>query len=220
MLRLIIKDIVIQKRTFIFVFCYSIFTIFAFQSLKDGAFIATATASTYMLILTAAAYDDKCNCGVLLNSLPTNRKDIVSAKYISILVYAAFSVFSYWIVSTMLQLTGLPLKIYPVSLFGTATMLVVVSILASIYLPVILKFGYIKAKLFNLIFFALLFIVPTLAINFFKRYVDKETIENLGNLLANPVTEWKVSFYMIGAALAFTLASYILSVRIYQKREF
>jgi len=95
MLNLIIKDMIIQKKTFLYVLLYSVFISFAFSSLKPigvGLYVLNPVITTYFLITYALIYDDKNKSEIILNSLPLSRVDIVISKYISIFVFAAIGI--------------------------------------------------------------------------------------------------------------------------------
>ena len=85
MLNLIIKDIIIQKKTFLYVFLYSIFISFTFSTLKPsglGLYVLCPIITTYFIITYALTYDDKNKSEIVLNSLPLRRDDIVISKYL------------------------------------------------------------------------------------------------------------------------------------------
>ncbi|HAA43542.1 MAG TPA: ABC-2 transporter permease, partial [Ruminiclostridium sp.] len=66
MLRLVIKDILIQKKTFIGALIYLIFVIFAFQGLEGNAYTAAIVAFSYLMVMGAFAYDDKSKSDIML----------------------------------------------------------------------------------------------------------------------------------------------------------
>ncbi|MCG9969458.1 ABC-2 transporter permease [Pelotomaculum terephthalicicum JT] len=85
MLNLILKDILIQKRTIIFALLYGVFIFFAFSKppFSQCIYSMGAMGISYILILTALQADFKNNTMVILNSLPVRRSEIVASKYLS-----------------------------------------------------------------------------------------------------------------------------------------
>jgi hypothetical protein len=73
MLSLILKDVIIQKKSFVWALVYLIFFIFVFQSLGGTMYIAAVVAFVYLLVSGAFAYDDKYKSDIMLNSLPIKR---------------------------------------------------------------------------------------------------------------------------------------------------
>ena len=61
MLRLVIKDILIQKKTFIGALIYLIFVIFAFQGLEGNAYTAAIVAFSYLMVMEHLAMMIKIN---------------------------------------------------------------------------------------------------------------------------------------------------------------
>lgn len=85
MLNLVMKDIIVQKKSIAFAVLYIFFFIVAFQSVGEMTFTCAITAFSYILVMGGFAYDDKNKADIMLNSLPLKRYNIVLAKYISLL---------------------------------------------------------------------------------------------------------------------------------------
>ena len=82
MLNLILKDILIQKKTLGFVGLYILILSIAFQSIGAGAFIGIIIAVTYQLVVTAGSHEDKAGADIIMNSLPEPQGN----SYIKVLV--------------------------------------------------------------------------------------------------------------------------------------
>lgn len=95
MLNLILKDILLQKKTLAFVGLYIVIFMFAFQSIGTGAFSAIVIAVTYQMVGAVSNYEDKANSDIVMNSLPLTRKAIVFSKYLSILIYSLIAILGY-----------------------------------------------------------------------------------------------------------------------------
>jgi len=218
MLNLLIKDILVQKKTFIGALFYLVFLVVAFQSLEMNMFTAAIVAFVYLLVIGGFAYDDKSKSDIMLNSLPIKRENIVMSKYISLFVYIAIGTIAYIAVSFVISLLNTPIKTYPVTIELIVSAVLAVSLLNSISFPLIFKLGYVKAKVFNMIFFlTFLFGVPLL-IDFVSK-ADSEVTTAVGTFLLNQ-SDVAIASELLALSLVFLLISYGISVRLYKKREF
>lgn len=219
MLNLIIKDILVQKKTILFALGYCFFLVFSLQSLGGSAPIAATTAIVYVLIITAFAYEDKNKSETMLNSLPISRKKIVLAKYLSIFVYISLAMIAYIIASLVIIAIRVPIKVAFISFQGVTTTFLLVALMASFYLPVIFKFGYIKAKLFNMVVFLLFFFVPTALVNLYQNPKFNPLISNFLRVFAT-WSDWQIASLLAAIALILLSFSYCISLAIYKNREF
>jgi ABC-2 type transport system permease protein len=80
MLNLILKDLLIQKKTLGFLGLYIIIFSIAFQSVGSGAFTGIVIAVTYQLVVTASSLEEKAGSDIILNSLPISRGKIVASN--------------------------------------------------------------------------------------------------------------------------------------------
>ncbi len=171
-----------------------------------------------IIIRGGFAYDDKSKSDIMLNSLPIKRENIVMSKYISLFVYIAIGTIAYIAVSFVISLLNTPIKTYPVTIELIVSAVLAVSLLNSISFPLIFKLGYVKAKVFNMIFFlTFLFGVPLL-IDFVSK-ADSEVTTAVGTFLLNQ-SDVAIASELLALSLVFLLISYGISVRLYKKREF
>jgi len=92
-------------------------------------------------------------------------------------------------------------------------------ILAAIYLPVYFKFGYIKAKIFNMIIFFSFFFGPVLVKNYLQKYIGSSSMEHILDFIANkgPIAIAGIALF---TSMILVIVSAIISTRIYYNREF
>jgi hypothetical protein len=223
MYNLILKDVLVQKKTVLLGIAYILLMIIAFQSMGQDSeivmFAAGVVALTYILTLSACAYDEKCKSDIMLNSLPVRKNTIVMSRYLSAYLFAAIGVLYYFVASTAINMSGLPLKASPVTLQGLLGALFAVTMICSIYLPVFYKFGYIKSKIINLIvFFSIFFSIGALS------YVAKE---NLTNPFVKAIVDFAVNqsdsnivLFIIAFMLLILFVSYNIALKLYRSREF
>ena len=113
MLNLILKDLLIQKKTLGFLGLYIIIFSIAFQSVGSGAFTGIVIAVTYQLVVTASSLEEKAGSDIILNSLPISRRKIVAAKYLSVILYGLMAVLGYVIYSSILSLVPISVVFRP-----------------------------------------------------------------------------------------------------------
>ena len=221
MLSLLLKDIFLQKKSFLFALGYSLFVLIAFQNevFAETSYIMGAMATAYMLVLGACAYEEKNNSEVILNSLPLKRADIVRARYLSsfVSVVAAFIIIG--VLGALMKGVGLPIPLRYVRTRDVIAVIVSLSLLCSLYFPVYFRYGYIKSRFFNLVMFMLVFFVPSFALSFMKEGSTNEILNRVVAKMA-VVTDWQISVGFVIAALILTAISMRISVFIYLKREF
>lgn len=156
MLNLVFKDFIIQKKSVLFALLYIVFFMFAFQSIGQAMYPASVTAFSYILGMGAFALDDKNKTDVMFNCLPVKRSLLVTSKYVSVILFAAFGTLCYGLLRQILVLAQFPLQIAPVDGQGLISVLVSICIMSGISYPLIFKLGYVKAKVVN---FVLIFAV-------------------------------------------------------------
>lgn len=220
MYSLILKDLLIQKKTLGFILGYSIFLLFVFQSpdLAEMVYVIGAMASSYILILGACAYEGKGGSEIVLNSFPLRRKDVVRARYLSVFVFMFLSLVIIGFSGAVMKGIGLPFPQRYLSWFDVVGVAVSSFLLTSLYLPFYFKFGYIQARLFNVIMFLLFFFVPAYVMNYYHENSTKEWFRQVTVFLANHPA-WLIGGLIIVPFLML-LMSYLLSVKFYQGREF
>lgn len=218
MFNLILKDILIQKRTFLFGIVYILIMILAFQESESPMFTASIISFSYIMVQSACAYDEKNKSDILLNSLPLNRNIIVIARYASIFIFAAIAVVYYILLTSIIKILGLPFKVYSVSFEGIVGALFALILLISIYFPVFFKVGYIKSKMFNFVFFFAVFfgggiLVPEIIKSnsgFAQRALQ----------FLNSQSDMQIVVEIFAVMILLLIISYMFSLKFYRKREF
>jgi len=219
MLSLILKDIYLLRKTMAFSVFYMFVMLFVFSRLDNPAAVFTScmVAIIYLMIVTGCALDEKNKSDVIFNSLPLSRSVIVGEKYLMVIVYVLFGAAVYGIVTRVIGLLGLIPNLSFLTLEGLLAAFIVVSFLASIYLPVYFKFGYIRSKIYYFILFFGMFFGISLLIS-----VISSDSQNAGSLLSFLAVQngAVIGIILTGAALAMLAASFGISLKIYKNREF
>jgi ABC-2 type transport system permease protein len=182
--------------------------------MEQAALVAVMIASVYMMLLTAFAYDDKYKIDGMLASLPIKREMLVMVRYLEVPILSIVAVLLYML-ATALMAPWMP-GLFPTQLLLPAAGFLAASIMSGLYMPIIYRFGYVKARIFNMVIFMLFFAVIPLA----------------GFLGGNPewgihipvwlatASEGMMAVLMIAAAAVILVVSCFLSIRLYRKREF
>lgn len=219
MLSLILKDVIIQKKSFVWALVYLIFFIFVFQSLGGTMYIAAVVAFVYLLVSGAFAYDDKYKSDIMLNSLPIKRENIVMAKYISMFVYTILGIITFTLISYIIPILNIPLKTYPVTLEVIVEAILGVCLMNSIFFPLMFKLGYTKAKVANIVLFFIFFFGLPILVNNAVSNSNINFPPFISNLFKNQSSE-TMFLGMIIFALVILFLSFMLSIKLYKKREF
>lgn len=224
MINLILKDIMVLKKTLLFCAIYPAIFIFAFQSTGSAMLPASIAAVTYILVLTASAYDDKNKSDILLNSLPIGRNQVVLSRYLSIYVFSAIGIIYYMVFYILINISGLPLKVYPITSEGIIAALFSVTLLNSIYFPILFKMGYIKSKMVNFILFFSLFFGVSAVSGLLENKPGNGTakskfLESITRFF-NSLSNVQITIGIIIIMFIMFLISYMLSKKFYKNREF
>lgn len=219
MYNLIMKDILIQKKQFIFSLAYLAFILIAFQKMGEAMFSMGLVAFTYMLSMTSCAYEDKNKSDIMLNSLPVKRASIVAAKYISVLVYLVIGTLVYEVLTRIIDMLQIPLKAYPLSLETFIGGLVAVCLMTGIWFPIFYKFGYMKMRVANFVLFFLFFFGASFLVDYMQAGNKSSWAQSIISFL-HAQSAITIAMFFAAAVIIFMLISFGLSVRFYKNREF
>ncbi|MBU3213517.1 ABC-2 transporter permease [Clostridium estertheticum] len=222
MVNLIIKDILIQKKTLLFTFFYTIVISICFYSANPsdlGLYVLAPILNTYMHIINAVNYDDKNNSEIVLNSLPLNREDVVIAKYISIFVFAIIQITYAILIGLIGKATGLSIYNVSISLFDIGSVFASIGIFSAIFFPLYFKFGAIKMRIFNTILFIIIFIVPMNGISYVIENPNNVFVHKV-NLFINNTSSLTINSVVLITGLILFMISLTVSIHIYNKKEF
>lgn len=219
MFNLILKDILIQRKMFLFGVVYIMIMIIAFQKVGSPMFAASVVALSYVMTLSACAYDDKNKSDILFNSLPLKKYKIVLSRYLSVYVFAVLSIIYYVVIISGINFLGLPFSTYSVTIEGIVGAFFALSLINGIYFPVFFKLGYIKSKIINfIIFFGFFFgfgtLVPVIVEN-------KNIIISQGfiKFISNQ-SDIQVLLGIMFITIVVLFISFLISLKLYNSKEF
>ena len=159
---------------------------------------------------------DNSNLNVLYASLPTNRKSIIVARYISILIILATSLIVAVVGSILMDLAfSNPLSFSFIATF-TCIAFALYMFNVGFQTPFMYRFGYVKGKIF--IWIPIIIVMAIMFIPDLLGAFDVIVNFNIFNiLLQNPLVTSLVS---LGAGIIFITVSFFISRAIYLKKDF
>ncbi|SFA51238.1 ABC-2 family transporter protein [Parageobacillus thermantarcticus] len=215
MFQLILKDILLLKKTLLFAAIYIIVMMIFLKQDSAVVFLISIIAVNYMLILSACAHDDKNKADILLNSFPLTRRTVVMARYCSIFVFTVIAIAYYLVIAYILQMINPSVQVHSVSLESIIVALCAVIFINSIYFPVLFKVGFIHSRLVS---FALFFGTFALVPKFFEQ-ANHPFIQNVVHYLYH-LSKVEVMVIVIAVMILLLTISFLLSLQFYRKREF
>lgn len=223
MFNLVWKDFLVLKRVLWYAPFYGIFMAFTLSSLNGGALTGATVGVTYLLMIQACARDDKNKSEIMLNSLPLRRRDIVLAKYLSVFPYAALGILSFLLGQGIVSVTGIHLPVNSVSWEGIVSALVSMIGMVSLYYPFYFKLGYLRSNMVGMIIFLACFFSVVALLGHGLQSIHNPFVENFiqnfGGWLQTQAN-WQIASYFLVLALIMMAASFQLSLRFYNRREF
>jgi hypothetical protein len=209
MFSLIKKDLLIQKSYLFYLIFVALIAIISFSGLKGAIFLPVTFILTYVFMQHACYCDDKNNAHLLLNSLPLSRKKIVLSRYLSLFVFFTISLGFCAVLGWISELIFSDFIHFSFPVEGVAAVLAAVLLMNSIGLPVFYTFGYSKARIVNVILF----------IGIFNAFLFWESA---GKFIANFFNKGSLfsGYFVLNIAFFIYALSYVVSAKIYSKREF
>ncbi len=203
---LIIKDLYMMKKQLYFVYIVYFFFIVLFAFSKANMFLLIFP----VLLLTSSLinllyYDDLYKWNILECILPVSRKTIVKEKYILVALVLFFSPIIPCIVYYIINKNFIDtLNLFYVQLLLSF-------IIPTVTLPIYYKLGYGKSRILSMIIAAFVGGFSALLLNSFLLTKMQEFKSNLSNI-----------FYFVFPIIIVSLIfiSYLISVKVYEKREF
>lgn len=203
---LLLKDMYMTRkycRSFFFI----IFIFIAVSVFADGNFFFTLYPIVFasMIPVTLLAYDERSKWTIYSETLPYSRAQLVSVKYLMALILIS-SVWIFSFAGMLLRCVVSHSEFTRGSFFSGITLHSAGLLCVSLLLPVIFKFGSEKGRLAYYIIIIVTCVVGTLMINI---------SEEMNISLPNRIPAFAIP---AGAAILFVL-SWLLSIRIYEKKE-
>jgi ABC-2 type transport system permease protein len=219
MFNLVLKDILIQKKTFVLGLFYIPIMAIAFQHSVTSMIPAGIVGLTYIVLITACAYDDKYKTDIMLNSLPLHRNSIVLARYMSLFLYYVIGVLDYVLFTAVISTLGIPIKMQAISVEALIAALGAVVLVFSTYLPVFYKFGYIKSRTIGFVLFFVFFFGIGAVSELLQDKLSSNFVRGIAEFFEGQ-SDFLIGSVMVLVILLILASSYMLSAKIYKTRDF
>lgn len=145
MKHLVMKDFYVNRKYILIAILYLGFALFVTDNLAPS--LVFALAISYGIVTRSCFNDDKDRGNIFLRILPIRASTIVISKYVLGLIILLMNISIFLL---LFLIKGYGLEIY----YGSVSMVIfTLSLVYAIYLPVFFKYGYMKAKTFQTIFF-------------------------------------------------------------------
>ncbi|MFF2178427.1 ABC-2 transporter permease [Lysinibacillus sp. NPDC058147] len=204
MINLIFKDVLIQKNVILFYIATIIIYLFA-----DVSPILIVPLYSLVFINMTFSYDEKDNANILLNSLPYTRKEIVTSKYVGALIFTALFLMITYVGNYIINGTG-------TSFSWKAILLIIglVMVAISFMLPVFYKFK----RQYLVIASGALVGIYLVTIKFFVPNFNDKLRELTQKFIT--LQETQMYFLAIFTIVILYIGSWLLSIRIYERKAF
>jgi len=163
-----------------------------------------------MMVITTMSYDDLARWDTYALTMPISRKEVVLSKYLLLLMLDLTGVvlaLALAFVGSFFRGTGITVE----TLLGILIVLMIAVIFGSVLIPMIYKFGTEKARLMIILCAA----IPTAVVLVLGQL--NIPFPAIGN---EETVFWTIMIAMAFISLVVFFASYFISVKIYQKKEF
>lgn len=213
---LIIKDFMNLKKSLKMFLIISVFYFFMAIS-TDNPYFFTSILTVLLPITTISlfSYDDMAKWDVYALTMPFDRKKIIQARYLTMLLLtlsgAALSAVLTVIISLYLK-NDLSAEEFVNIGYGSSAIIVILSTI----IPFVIKMGVERARLI----FVALYIVPFMIIMLVKKMVEKQDLA-IPDWIKNLAGYAMKNLYIILplTVLLVLLVSYSISVSIYKKKD-
>lgn len=225
MLKVMQKDLILNKKLLAInaVILLATLTYFAAGSMRTPPQVFAAFASLMMAILpmTLITQEDKFKAMTLGCSLPVSRKTIVQARFALALAMALAGLLVAFLFGTLV-----PFSTYGFTdLFAgkpVLTALVGLGLVLSLMLPFTLRHG-LKGLLLLLVALQVLGVVLITAMQLTRSSLDRQMIDAVAGSvtrLHGALGPTGFGLFLMGALVVLLSASYLVSVKVFQNREF
>ena len=203
---LILKDLLNLKSTFKTLGIMILFFACVFIPQGNGFIFGIIILMFAMMVVTTISYDDLAKWDTYALTMPVTRKEIVTSKYLIMIILntlGSLLALVVGIIGNMIMGQSFSLEILAI----TGVIFLIAFIFGSVIIPLIYKFGTEKARLM-LILCAL---IPTALILL---------VEQMKIPLPTNENPWTYLALLIGLTIAGMVVSFMISLRIYEKKEF
>lgn len=209
MYSLILKDILMLKKMLLLIVGF----IALFYFLENPPVMAISLAGI-IFISSTGSFEDRSNSHIMLNSLPINRKSIISSKYVGAILFGIFAT----VLATLFQMIlyfildayNKPLPNANQLVLG----MLIILLFSALYFPILYKFGekYTRIILMIVIFGFIIF-------GQMAMYALKGNIE-VFQLFLNQFTFTQLTIAGFAITIIVFIFSWLATIKIYEAKDF
>lgn len=216
MVQLLVKDIRIQKKFIALGFVFVGFFFFILGAFEGLPLSVPAAIFSHFLIVVASKSDEKNNNGRMLASFPLRRSDIVTAKYVGIVMFMGIS---FLLTLLWSWLAGIVFPAQELPWFSTQSTILTILILLvfyAIYFPLFFATGSRLVQVLDLVVIFSVGGVGLLAIR-----ILEWTNVRIGSSLRILLNSNNISdlLWALGIGLILLLLSWCISMSVYKTRN-
>ncbi|NFA61855.1 ABC-2 transporter permease [Clostridium sporogenes] len=214
MLNLIKKDLIIIKSYIIKALAIFLFYIFIFNEMdKQGIYIIAIYLIVQILISVSFFYGERSKEDYILKSIPVKKKNVVLAKYISIIIYLIAFLILVYLSNFIVYILNFRDIIQSLQISTIFFSLSVIFISMAIQLPIYFKLNYSKGRIINnFIYFGVFLVIYMLYDNnHLNNYMKTYNV-------SNSIYEKFILISTIISIILFIISA-VLSMKIYEKKE-
>lgn len=206
---LLIKDLYMLQKQLKSVVILALFFIFLSFLFNQGLFlISMALVMGTLQVTTAFTFEEMCHWNRFARSLPIKKQTVIASKYVLSL---ALTIGMIVLFSPILFLVNYGDAIIPTSeLFAIIAVSLTLGLtITAFIIPIYIQFGATKGRV---ILFAVIFL-PIFGLGIITENVQLPSIETLNKLIS-------ASYYAPLFSLILVLFSYMISIKLYSKKQF
>lgn len=217
MINLIKKDLAlnVNKRTLLVFILYFFIIVITSESYlpSNNKYIIIISTMAYFIAAASFSFDDRLKGDYIMNSLPIKRKDIVLAKYISIILYTLGALASAGILGGLISYIGIFENLDYINLNVVSKSMIAIFLMCSLNFPLYFTKGYRIGKMISLAIYFGFFAIA----NSLYGEVSTELIGKLKSIFNSS------SIFLNGIIFVIMICLFILSIfvsiSIYEKKE-
>ena len=202
-------DIRLQRRTALFLMFFILMLLMSLSLNTGGSnafaspYITASVGAAIFWMLSVCSYEGFYKMERLFASLPIRRAEMVYARYASSMLAVVNAVALSAIFGALLKILNIRPDAQTMSLADATMAFIASSFLIFGYLPVYFKLGYLRSRLFNLIFFALLGAVIILISLLLDALGFNFTVSNIAMTIIGVLLYLFLGFFSIRLAVRF-----------------
>ncbi|MBV4414961.1 ABC-2 transporter permease [Clostridium tyrobutyricum] len=157
MVNLILKDILIQKKSFILVIILSFLLLITSKRHLEGIYPFIAVFTVYAFVATSFYKDEKIE--IMLNSLPVNKVTIVISRYLSTFIFVITNIIILSLIAILVKYIGILYLPNVINIESILVSLIITIFLVCILLPIYFKYGYFSTRYITIVLLVSIFFI-------------------------------------------------------------